>query len=213
MQVRPSQVDGERRAFLANLKDRVREKLEDRFHPMSAQWQGYALAGDHLTDMCIEIKRSLSEDIQAEMSRRPRVNFIRQEVTGHLNQQAMILDAVRKRDGELEQGVGPNVDKVKGYLEKKSDNTLKPCLLTGPPGSGISSCLAATYDWGVSSLPRGTVVVYRNLGHTPDSANGCSMLYGMAQQLLAAFKSAGDGELTLEVSFHSQTPSLDLPQF
>ena len=99
-------------------------------------------------------------------------------------------------------------DHVRDYLEANSDNTLPPLLVRGPSGSGMTALLSLTASWCKEKMLPGTVTVHRQCGLTPDSSNGCMLLWSLIKELTISYTAVKKAKLQLDLTI---VQARDLP--
>jgi len=209
-EVRPNMIDEEKRALNKDLKMRVSEKIGARCVQIMSQWQGWTNGTDHIPELCDTIYEKLMAVFVTEMSKNPRHGFLREEVLLHRRAQFHTQKVLKqdKKKTDLPEGEISAFDGIRKYLKANSDNTLAPLIVRGPPGSGMTALLSLTASWCKDNMLPGAVIVHRQCGLSPDSANGCMMLWSLVKQLTISYAADKNSKLQLDLTI---VRACDLP--
>lgn len=185
-------IDAEAQRLLTLLKEeKLPQHLSRNVLRYTARWTGSGISEDHVgslpesldeclalsgegahsSTLCVDVWKSLSSIILAEIAAMKSVDPLDREIAAH-----RAFGANRRRFFMGRAGILERVDQ---YI--RSD-VRTPLVLAGPSGSGKSALLAQIAENAKKLLPTESVIV-RFIGATPDSANVRSLLEGLRQEI------------------------------
>ena len=203
-------IDEEKRSMNKELKSRLTDKLGARCCQIMSQWQGWTNGSDHIPEMCDLAYEKLMPVFVTEMTKYPRHGFLREEVLLHRRAQLASQKVLKKdsKTNDLPRGEFTALDGIRDYLNASSDNTLTPLLVRGPPGSGMTAMLSLATSWCKENMLPGAVTVHRQCGLTPDSTNGCMLLWSLVKQLTISYTAGRKAKLQMDLTIKE---ARDLP--
>ena len=209
-EVRPDIIDEEKRSMNKDLKLRVVEKIGARAIQVMSQWQGWTNGTDHIPDLCQVIYEKLVSVFISEMTKFPRHGFLREDVLLHRRAQFYNQKVLKgnSKKADMPEGELPVFDSIRKYLNTNSDGTSVPLIVRGPPGSGMTSLLSLTASWCKEKMLPGAVTVHRQCGLSPDSTNGCMLLWSLVKQLTISYTADRKSKLQLDLKI---VQACDLP--
>jgi hypothetical protein len=214
-EVEPKMIDEEKRGLMKDLKSLLVQKLGNhdvggRCIQILSSWQGWTNGTDHIPELCGHIYDALLKVFVSEISKYPRYGFAREEVLLHRRSQLVTQKVLKKgsKTADLPKGEHPTFDAIRTYLNTNSDNTLPPLIVRGPPGSGMTSVLSLAASWCKEKMLPGAVTVHRQCGLTPDSTNGCMLIWLLVKQLSIAYFAAKNVKLQMNLTV---VKACDLP--
>jgi len=170
--------DGNAVDKLETLKTKLRKLVPDNYREYTARWLGAdpqdpdrsPITLDHTTQLCDDVYECLIGIIKQEIDRMQEVDRVEREIGAHSE---FADDRARHFTGRTE-----ILDRIGAYVDAPDG---KPRVMFGTSGSGKSAVMARAAQLAEERHPGG--VVMRFIGATPDSANGRSLLDGLAREI------------------------------
>jgi WD40 repeat protein len=190
--------------MLADLKDRLRQRLGENVYEFQTSWTGRGINGDHIghlpehldeclpllepgyrpRDLCEGVWCSLGRSIMTELKQaRADITPLEREIAAHL--------AFGR--GRFHSGSQPDPGFFTGRKEIFADIDLylhqparHPLVIWGVSGSGKSTLMAYLVEHAQRRYPHAEVV-YRFIAATPESIGGRGLIEGLCWQIYSAY--------------------------
>jgi WD40 repeat protein len=177
-------------ARLAELKDRLRNRLRGNVYEYGSTWMGSDITTDHIGSLpesldecvrllddeapptlCVDVWRGLARVIREEIARLQMVDPLEVDIGEH--------DAFGEDRSKSFLGRPAGLEIIANYLDSSDRH---PLAVVGEPGSGKSALLARAIEQARAKLTSREVVA-RFIGATPSSTDGRALLESLCREI------------------------------